>query len=228
MARHSGMQDREPCPWRIVDDVGGAFTMGAVGGTVWHTIKGLRMSPKGGKIAGAVSAVTARAPVLGGQFAVWGGLFACCDCTLTAIRQKEDPWNAIMSGAATGGILAARAGPQAMFTSAVFGGVILALIEGASIMLGRAFAPPVPTAEDYAQGMAQDVTAPPTAGGLYPTGGFSPSPASPPPSDASAPHPSETVFSSDGDGTTFQTEGSSGDASSADSSKSWFSFGSSS
>jgi len=134
MPRQSGMADREPCPWRIVDDIGGAFSMGAIGGSAWHTIKGIRMSPKGAKMAGAVSAVTARAPVLGGQFAVWGGLFACCDCTLTAIRQKEDPWNAIMSGAATGGILAARAGPQAMASAAVVGGVLLALIEGMGIM----------------------------------------------------------------------------------------------
>jgi len=25
MPRQSGLADREPCPWRIVDDVGGAF-----------------------------------------------------------------------------------------------------------------------------------------------------------------------------------------------------------
>jgi hypothetical protein len=37
---------------------------------------------------GAVGNCAARAPVMGGQFAVWGGLFACCDCSLTAIRQK--------------------------------------------------------------------------------------------------------------------------------------------
>ena len=31
MPRQSGMADREPCPWRIVDDVGGAFCMGNIG-----------------------------------------------------------------------------------------------------------------------------------------------------------------------------------------------------
>lgn len=198
--------------------------MGAVGGSVWHTIKGFRMSPKGGKIAGAVSAVTARAPVLGGQFAVWGGLFACCDCTLTAIRQKEDPWNAIMSGAATGGILAARAGPQAMASAAVVGGVLLALIEGMGIMLSRAFAPPVPTAEDYAAAVQRDVTAPPTAGGLYPTGGFG-SAATAPPTDAASTDP--MPFPSDSDGTSFQAERSADSADSGNTSKSgsWFSFG---
>lgn len=134
MPRQSGLADREPCPWRIVDDVGGAFCMGAIGGGMWHVIKGARMAPAGARMAGSLSAVTARAPVLGGQFAVWGGLFACCDCSLTAIRQKEDPWNSIISGATTGGILAARAGPQAMASAAVVGGVLLALIEGMGIM----------------------------------------------------------------------------------------------
>ena len=49
-----------------------------------------------------------RAPIVGGQFAVWGGLFSTIDCTLVYVRKKEDPWNSIISGAATGGILAAR------------------------------------------------------------------------------------------------------------------------
>ncbi|KAL7580272.1 hypothetical protein ACA910_013005 [Epithemia clementina (nom. ined.)] len=214
------MADREPCPWRIVDDVGGAFSMGAVGGTVWHTIKGYRMSPRGGKLAGVTSAVTARAPVLGGQFAVWGGLFACCDCTLTAIRQKEDPWNAIISGAATGGILAARAGPQAMASGALVGGVLLALIEGMGIMISRAFAPPVPTAEDYQRAMQQDVTAPPTAGGLFPTGGFQMATGG-----GGAPPPDSMYPTDSDDGTTFRTEGSSNESGKGGSS--WFPFGSS-
>lgn len=109
--------------------------MGAIGGGMWHMIKGARMAPTGARFAGSLSAIQARSPVLGGQFAVWGGLFACCDCTLTAIRQKEDPWNSIVSGAATGGVLAARAGPRAMASAAVVGGVLLALIEGESLFL---------------------------------------------------------------------------------------------
>ena len=55
---------------------------------------------------------------------------------------QEDPWNSIMSGAATGGILAARAGPRAMASAAVVGGVILALIEGMGIWMNNYFAPP--------------------------------------------------------------------------------------
>ena len=32
-------------PWRIVDDCGGAFAMGAIGGSVFHSIKGFRHAP---------------------------------------------------------------------------------------------------------------------------------------------------------------------------------------
>lgn len=107
---------------------------------------------------------------MGGQFAVWGGLFACCDCSLSAIRQKEDPWNSILSGATTGGILAARAGPKAMASAAVVGGVILALIEGMGIWMNNYFSMPPPGMEDpNAMDMGppvNDITAPPTTGGL--------------------------------------------------------------
>jgi hypothetical protein len=94
-----------------------------------------------------------------GSFAVWGGMFSAIDCSLIAIRHKEDPWNAITSGALTGGLLAARSGLKAATKSAVFGvryrwrwceldkkqkptkagvqGVILAFIEGLGIVINR-------------------------------------------------------------------------------------------
>jgi mitochondrial import inner membrane translocase subunit TIM17 len=53
------------------------------------------------------------------------------------MRQKEDPWNSIIAGAATGGFLQMRQGPGPAARSAMFGGVLLALIEGAGIMLNR-------------------------------------------------------------------------------------------
>jgi len=43
---------REPCPDRILDDVGGAFGMGAVGGGLWHTVKGIKNSPQGQRLLG--------------------------------------------------------------------------------------------------------------------------------------------------------------------------------
>uniref|UniRef100_A0A6V7QXV9 Mitochondrial import inner membrane translocase subunit TIM17-2-like n=1 Tax=Ananas comosus var. bracteatus TaxID=296719 RepID=A0A6V7QXV9_ANACO len=141
---------REPCPDRILDDVGGAFAMGAVGGSAYHFIRGLYNSPNGERLAGGAQAVRMNAPRVGGSFAVWGGLFSAFDCSMVYLRQKEDPWNSIIAGAATGGFLQMRQGPGSAARSALFGGVLLALIEGAGIMLNRVLSAPqnLPPMED--------------------------------------------------------------------------------
>lgn len=133
-------QSREPCPDRILDDVGGAFGMGAVGGSIFHLIKGMKNSPKGERLLGGSQAVRMNAPRVGGSFAVWGGLFSVFDCSMVYLRQKEDPWNSIFAGAATGGFLQMRHGARAASRSAMFGGVLLALIEGAGLMINRVLA----------------------------------------------------------------------------------------
>ena len=76
--------------------------LGLFGGTIWHLVGGIRNAPKGHRIEQAVSRVSVRVPILGGSFAIWGTLFSCFDCTFSHMRKKEDPWNAILSGAATG------------------------------------------------------------------------------------------------------------------------------
>jgi import inner membrane translocase subunit TIM17 len=131
---------REPCPDRILDDIGGAFSMGAVGGSAFHFKKGMKNSPKGERLMGGTQAVRLNAPRIGGSFAVWGGLFSTFDCSMVYLRQKEDPWNSIAAGAATGGFLQLRAGARSAARSAIFGGVLLGLIEGAGIMLNRMMA----------------------------------------------------------------------------------------
>ncbi|KAJ8259256.1 hypothetical protein COCON_G00182680 [Conger conger] len=134
---------REPCPWRIVDDCGGAFTMGAIGGGVFQSVKGFRNAPVGvrHRLKGSANAVRFRAPQIGGSFALWGGMFSTFDCGLVRLRGKEDPWNSITSGALTGAVLASRSGPLAMVGSAVMGGILLALIEGVGILITRYTAP---------------------------------------------------------------------------------------
>ena len=135
---------REPCPHRIFDDIGGAFAMGAVGGGVVNLVKGAYNSPRGYAMIGGFEAIRREAPRIGGSFAVWGGLFSAFDCALVAVRRKEDPWNPIISGAATGGVLQLRYGLPSAARSAAFGGFLLAVIEGISIMLTRLTAPPPP------------------------------------------------------------------------------------
>jgi import inner membrane translocase subunit TIM17 len=51
---------REPCPDRILDDIGGAFGMGALGGGLWHTYRGLKNSPKGYKLVGTLDVSACR------------------------------------------------------------------------------------------------------------------------------------------------------------------------
>mmetsp|Transcript_41448 Transcript_41448/g.84746 ORF Transcript_41448/g.84746 Transcript_41448/m.84746 type:complete len:258 (-) Transcript_41448:340-1113(-) len=139
--------EREPCPDRIVDDLGGAFSFGAVGGALFYSFKGARNAPRGERTAGAVQAVKANARRLGGSFAVWGGLFSTFDCCMIAIRNKEDPYNSIIAGFCTGASLAARGGANAAFKSGLVGGILLGVIEGMNIALTRIMAkmpPPEP------------------------------------------------------------------------------------
>jgi len=105
--------------------------------------------------------------------------------------------------------LAARAGPRAMASAALVGGVLLALIEGMGIMFTKMTAPPVPTAEDYERAARQDPTAPPTAPGMSMMQSVmgSSSPSRPPSA------PSSSSVGGDASGmsteTVFSTEGSS-------------------
>ncbi|KAK9462145.1 mitochondrial inner membrane translocase subunit Tim17/Tim22/Tim23/peroxisomal protein PMP24 [Lipomyces oligophaga] len=140
MADHS----RDPCPIVIVSDFGGAFAMGVIGGTLWHGVKGFRNSPSGERRIGALSAIRARAPVVGGNFGSWGGVFATCDCAVKGIRRKEDPFNAIIAGFMTGGLLAMRGGVKHARNNAIASGILLAAFEGVGIVIGRMLAPPSP------------------------------------------------------------------------------------
>ncbi|XP_043518222.1 mitochondrial import inner membrane translocase subunit Tim17-B-like isoform X2 [Frieseomelitta varia] len=131
--------NREPCPWRIVDDCGGAFTMGAICGTLFQSVIGFRNAPSGfqRRLHGGLMNVRNRVPQISGNFAVWGGLFSAIECTLIHWRHKEDPWNSILSGALTGGVLASRTGITSMIGSATVGGIFLALVEGFGIIATR-------------------------------------------------------------------------------------------
>ncbi|KAF7007624.1 hypothetical protein CFC21_022549 [Triticum aestivum] len=131
--------DRDPCPDRIIEDAGGTFAMGAVGGSVFHLLKGLHNSPNGARISGGMQAVRSNAPRIGGSFAVWGTVFSITSCAAVFVRQKEDPWNSVIAGAATHGFLHLRMGLRVAGRRAVYGGCLLALIEGGALMVNRLF-----------------------------------------------------------------------------------------
>lgn len=132
--------DKNPCPQRIFDDTGSAFTMGCVCGGAFHFLKGIKNAPKGARISGGLKSLAMRGPVLGGNFAVWSGIHTAIDCSLIKIRGKEDPINGILSGFLTGGLLAFRGGLKASWNSAFFGGVVLSFIESFSIYMSQKFA----------------------------------------------------------------------------------------
>jgi len=158
---------REPCPWRIIDDCGGAFSMGLIGGSIFNGIGGARNAPAGfsRRAMGGLVRLKQRAPVLGGQFAAWGLCFATFDCSFAKLRQKEDPWNSIMSGGAAGAVMAARQGPKHMMGSAIVGAVLLGFIEGMGYMLNRYMAQ-----EFRPQDMPTEAPQDPAALGAAPSG----------------------------------------------------------
>lgn len=61
---------------------------------------------------------------------MWGGIFSACECLLIHYRQKDDPYNAIIGGFITGGLLSIRGGASIAFKQAMIGGAILLIIEG--------------------------------------------------------------------------------------------------
>lgn len=132
------LTDRDcPCPGRILTDTGSAFAVGAVGGSFFHFVKGIRNAPSGARFTGGLEAMRMNVPRIGSSFAVWGGLYSVCDCTLVYVRQKEDPWNSILSGAATGGILSLRQGFRSAIRSSMHGAILFALLNVTIIMMQR-------------------------------------------------------------------------------------------
>lgn len=94
-------------------------------------------SAQGSRLPGAVAAIKARAPVLGGNFGIWGTMFSTYDCTVKGIRQKEDYWNSIIAGFMTGGSLAIRAGPKTALGSGIMCGILLGCFEGVGALIQR-------------------------------------------------------------------------------------------
>lgn len=82
-------------------------------------------------------AIKSRAPVVGGNFGVWGGLFSAYDCAVKGVRRKEDPFNAIIAGFFTGGSLAVRGGFKHARNSAITCACLLAVFEGVGIAMQR-------------------------------------------------------------------------------------------
>nr|GEW34283.1 mitochondrial import inner membrane translocase subunit TIM17-2-like [Tanacetum cinerariifolium] len=127
----------DPCPDQIIQDTGFSFCLGAIGGSIFHFPKGLYNSPRGARFVGGAQAVRINMPRLGGTFAVWGALYSTFDCAFVYVRQKEDPWNSILAGAASGGLLSLRQGFGPMGRAVLGTAAFFALFEGVGIMFTK-------------------------------------------------------------------------------------------
>ncbi|MFH4980205.1 hypothetical protein AB6A40_006914 [Gnathostoma spinigerum] len=171
---------REPCPYRIGDDVGSAYAMGLVGGSIFHAFSGFKNAAVKQKLAGMFREVRMRSPLTGVQFAAWGGMFSTIDCGMVALRKKEDPVNSIVSGGLTGAFLAIRSGPKVMMGSAILGAVILAMIEGVGLIttrwMGSMYDPTAapPELEDPASLPAREKPSSTVEGGVEPSPNVAP------------------------------------------------------
>lgn len=103
------------------------------------------------RLQGSSTAIKTRAPQLGGSFAVWGGLSSIIGCGMVHVRGKADPWNFIMSGALTRVVLATKDGPVARVGAATMGGILLALIEGAVLLVTRFASAQFPSGPHFAE-----------------------------------------------------------------------------
>jgi import inner membrane translocase subunit TIM22 len=66
----------------------------------------------------------------GRNFAIVGSVFSGTECCIEGLRAKNDIWNGIWGGCITGGVLARKAGPQAVAAGCVGFAAFSAAIEG--------------------------------------------------------------------------------------------------
>eukprot|EP00996_Jenningsia_fusiforme_P003806 NODE_4606_length_786_cov_68.161465_g4263_i0.p1 GENE.NODE_4606_length_786_cov_68.161465_g4263_i0~~NODE_4606_length_786_cov_68.161465_g4263_i0.p1 ORF type:complete len:195 (+),score=16.82 NODE_4606_length_786_cov_68.161465_g4263_i0:62-646(+) len=133
LTEDSFIKGREPCPFRILDDCGGAFAMGVVAGSLWHFSRGCWLAPRSQGLStirrlGLVQ-MKERGPVVGGNFAIWGLTFSAVECFLIYYRKRDDWFNSVLAGGMAGGMLAARGGRTAMIQSGLVGSALLGFIE---------------------------------------------------------------------------------------------------
>ncbi|XP_017095743.2 probable mitochondrial import inner membrane translocase subunit Tim17 3 [Drosophila bipectinata] len=133
---------RQPCPIRIVEDCGCGYMIGSVGGAMFQYLKGFRNSPSGlaRGLYNGLESVKIRTPGIAGSFALWGATYSTVDCAVSHLRQRDDSWNSIVSGAVTGGIVAARRGIFSMANGAFSGCLLLAMLEGAGAAVATIYA----------------------------------------------------------------------------------------
>ncbi|XBI98702.1 hypothetical protein VPH35_018910 [Triticum aestivum] len=120
-----------PLP-ELAKETGNCIAVVAAGGSAFYFLKGLRNSPKGGRLAGAAQAVRTNAPRIGG-WGVWLGAQAAIDSALERVN-KDDRFNTMISCGAASALVSVLRGPRAAalagIKGAIFGGLAEIAIRG--------------------------------------------------------------------------------------------------
>jgi import inner membrane translocase subunit TIM17 len=113
--------DITPYPYFIIDGAGACFAAGAIGGSVYHFIKGLYNSPNGRRIAAGAQAARINAPLLGGRLAFYCVVVEAFRYATISARKKDDIWSFVLPGLAAGICVPVGRGPRAIGISAIGG-----------------------------------------------------------------------------------------------------------
>lgn len=115
----------------VIELVGEFFSSGLACGSAFHFVRGLRNSPRGARLAGAVRAASTHAPHVAGKLAAYFAAFSAIENGVSLARGKEDALNIVAAGATTWGFHAMRrGGALAAGRCALLGVVgVIALLE---------------------------------------------------------------------------------------------------
>ncbi|KAI4968403.1 hypothetical protein ZWY2020_058058 [Hordeum vulgare] len=116
-----------PLP-EVVKETGLSVSAAAIGGSAFYFLKGLRNSPKGGRLAGGAQAVRTNAPRIG-RWGAWLGVQAAVDSALERVNKKDDRFNTMISWGAASAVVSLLGGPRAALLSGIKGAVFGGLAE---------------------------------------------------------------------------------------------------
>ncbi|CAI9777238.1 unnamed protein product [Fraxinus pennsylvanica] len=130
-------------PWfdRLLDQTVDYFLVGIVGGSAFNMLKGMYNSPKGERLIRGLQAVRMNAPRFGSNCGIFGGLSSVLESFMIHVRQKDDPWNSVLSDATAVGLVKMHRGLGPTSHSALIFGSGMALLEGYLIVKNRVQSP---------------------------------------------------------------------------------------
>ena len=86
---------------------------------------------------GAIELLRKRAPLLGGNFATWMGLFGAFQCLLVHFTHRDSHLNQVIAGACTGGLINIRGGWKYAMRGAISGGIFIGVFNIFEIIMTK-------------------------------------------------------------------------------------------